>query len=508
MLEGVDTVPGVYPGISPTKLPGIPKNRKYLTMGQYICDYEVRTHNNSLNNLIRGVGERVLYTDKNCTPCIKPARGGIFRDRCGVYMRTIAQRLGHQSPVSRQQFVEFYSGRRRAMYQKAVDGLALKPIRVLDSHLSTFIKAEKLIFTLKPDPAPRVIQPRRPVYNVEVGKYLRPLESRIYDEIDNIFRSPTIMSKHNSVKQAEIIVSKWQQFQQPACVGLDASRFDQHVSEQALKFEHELYNSVFKCKRLAKLLTWQINNVGHARAADGKFTYRTKGSRMSGDMNTSLGNKFLMCLMCKAYIDTKRIKIDFVNNGDDCLMFLERKHLSQLHNLQSYFADFGFKMVTEAPVFELEHIEFCQSRPLKCNGIWRMTRNIRTCLARDVTAVNFGHDVCMYRAWLHDIANCGLAFAGDCPVYGSFYRMLLRFGVEGNYHDRHDAYFNVYRTMSRGIDVETNQPDDYGRYSFWMQTGINPDAQFELEQYFDNAVWGGDKRQFITNLSRLITHGS
>lgn len=477
-------------------------------MSQYICDFTVTTHNNSIANLIRGVGERVLYTDRKCTPCVKPTSGDIFRKRCGKYQRTVANWVGHQSPVSRQEFVNFYSGRRRTMYQNAADGLALKPIRVLDSHLSTFIKAEKLIFDLKPDPAPRVIQPRRPSYNVELGKYLRPLEHKIYDAVDALFGSPTIMSKYNSLKQAEIIVEKWNGFAKPVCIGLDASRFDQHVSSQALKFEHALYDDIFKSAELRKLLGWQINNVGHARAADGKFSYRTVGSRMSGDMNTSLGNKYLMCLMCKAYIDSKPVKIDFVNNGDDCLLFLEKKHVHLLSDLRDYFLDFGFKIVSETPVEEVEHIEFCQSKPLFCNGIWRMVRNVKTCLARDVTAVNFAHDESMYLSWLYDVAGCGLAFCSDVPILGSYYKMLKRFGVEGNYHDRKDSYFNVYRTLSRGVDLVNVEPDDYGRYSFWKQTGITPDAQCELERYFDESIWGGDKRQFINNYSYLLTNGS
>jgi hypothetical protein len=85
--------------------------------------------------------------------------------------------------------------------------LALKPIRVLDSHLKTFVKAEKINWSTKPDPAPRVIQPRDPRYNVEVGRFLLPLEHKVYDKIDELFGSPTIMSKYNSVQQAEVIVN-------------------------------------------------------------------------------------------------------------------------------------------------------------------------------------------------------------------------------------------------------------------------------------------------------------
>jgi len=506
-LEGIDTTPGNYPGITPI-FSGVTKRRKYLTMGQYICDDKVTTHNNSIKNLIRGVGERVLFTDKQLTKCLNPVPG-VFERRCGIYKRTVAGCIGRQSPVTRQEFVEYYKGPRRTIYQQAADGLVLKPVRPQDSHLSTFIKAEKTNLSIKPDPAPRVIQPRRPRYNVELGKYLLPLEHKVYDAIDKLFGSPTIMSKYNAFSQADIIFQKWNSFKNPVCVGMDASRFDQHVSEDALKFEHSFYELIFgKNKELLQLLKWQINNVGFALATDGKFRYTKRGSRMSGDMNTSLGNKFLMCLMAYAYIMTLPVKVEFVNNGDDCLLILEKSHLQHLAGLNSYFADFGFKIVQEAPVYEFEQIEFCQCKPIRCNGIYRMIRNVKTCLLKDVTAVNLGHDVLAYQRWLKSISDCGLAFCADVPVLGSFYRMLGRFGKDGALMDGKRSAFNAYATLSKNAKITFNQPDDYGRYSFWLQTGIHPDAQVELENYFDNSIWGGDKRQFINNYSHIIKNGS
>jgi hypothetical protein len=390
------------------------------------------------------------------------------------------------------------------LYQQAADGLVLKPVRPQDSHLSTFVKAEKLNFSIKHDPAPRVIQPRNPRYNVELGRYLLPLEHKVYDAIDELFFSPTIMSKYNAFQQASILKEKWDSFYNPICIGLDASRFDQHVSVEALKFEHSLYTKIFgKDKSLMQLLSWQLDNHGFARANDGKFRYRRHGSRMSGDMNTSLGNKFLMCLMAKAYIDTKNFKIAFVNNGDDCLMFLERKNESKLADLKPYFADFGFKIVCEPAVSVFEQIEFCQCKPVCCNGLWRMIRNVKTCLLKDVTAVTFGHDVNQYRSWLADVSACGLSFCADVPVMGAFYRMLQRFGKPGNYSGK-DASFSCYRTLSKNASLAADQPDAKGRYSFWLQTGIHPDAQDQLEKYFDTGIWGGDKRQFINNLHNLI----
>lgn len=503
----MDTIPSVYPGVSPV-VSGTRKHRKYLSMSRYLTDDDVVTHNNSLANLCRGVGERVLYTNRQLKLPTVVAYDGVFSERLGVYKRLLVTGLGRQSPVSRQDFVNYYKGPRRTLYQKAADSLVYKPVGPRDSRLKTFIKAEKINLSLKPDPALRVIQPRDPRFNVEVGKYLLPLEHKIYDAIDKLFTRPTIMSKYNSLQQACVIHDHFTRFPDCAVIGLDASRFDQHVSVPALQFEHSVYNELFNSPELRKLLRMQLKNRGVARGNDGWFKYEKKGSRMSGDMNTSLGNKLLMCFMAKAYIDHVGVDIGFVNNGDDCLLFVSRKYLSKLDGLEEYFRDFGFNIVREKAVFEMEHIEFCQCKPVKVNGVWRMIRSVKTSLVKDVTAVSLGHDITQYRRWLFDVAGCGLAFGRDLPVMGSFYRMLERFGVDGGTYQGKNALFNSMRVLSKGVDVEFTQPDDYGRYSFWLQTGLTPQGQLELEQYFDLAQWGGDNRHINRNLSLLIKNGS
>ncbi len=454
------------------------------------------THNNTLANLIRGVGERVLFTNRQLVPPIQPD-ANIFEEKLASYRESIVRRLVGQSPVTHSEFVSFYKGPRRAVYQRAVDGLRTNAVHQRDAMLKAFVKAEKLNFDVKNDPVPRIIQPRDPRFNVEVGCYLRPLEHKMYDELDNLFGSPTVMSPYNAYQQARIIREKWDLYSNPVCIGLDASRFDQHVSTTALKFEHSIYNRIFRSKFLRRLLHMQLKNYGIAKASDGHFRYEKVGSRMSGDMNTSLGNKILMCLMSHSYLSTLQFKCSFVNNGDDCLLITESTNLPKLDGLYEYFKKFGFNIVCEAPVYEFEHVEFCQTKPIRSNNIWRMVRNVKTCLTKDVTCVNLAHDVIEYRRLLKDIGNCGLITSADVPVLGAFYRMLVRFGLECKNPDRLNSEYAYYRSSSKNAHCVHTEPDDHGRYSFWLSTGISPDAQLILENYFNESIWGGDKRQLI-----------
>lgn len=69
------------------------------------------------------------------------------------------------------------------------------------------------------------------------------------------------------------------------------------MSVQALKWEHSIYNAMFRSDELAELLGWQLTNKGFARTTDGLIKYEVKGCRMSGDMNTALGNCMIMCAL-------------------------------------------------------------------------------------------------------------------------------------------------------------------------------------------------------------------
>jgi hypothetical protein len=49
------------------------------------------------------------------------------------------------------------------------------------------------------------------------------------------------------------------------------------------------------------------------------------------------------------------------NNGDDCVIIIEKRHLKKLDDLPSWFLTMGFRMEVEKPVYEFEQIEFCQT---------------------------------------------------------------------------------------------------------------------------------------------------
>lgn len=463
---------------------GIPKVRRVFRVWGFGPDTQWKVHNNNKTNLLRGLVERVycVSTPSGLAPPPRPIPY-VFGERLRSVKTQLLRLLPKSAPVDYNTFVEYYKGRQKAVYQRAVDSLMTNPVRPADAQVKTFVKAEKINTTVKPDPAPRLIQPRDPRYNVEVGRFLKPIEKRIYKALGAMWGGVTVL-KMNAQAQASALRDMWDSFNKPVAVGLDASRFDQHVSSIALQFEHSIYLRCFTGEdreRLRALLQWQIHNKGKAYAPDCAISYEVDGCRMSGDINTSLGNCLLMCLMVKAYCDEVGIKARLANNGDDCVVIMGSKDLDVFTGaLNAWFLDMGFTMKVEAPVYEFEQIEFCQTHPVWTPQGWIMVRNFETAPSKDlISLLNLEQSL---EAYLGAVGECGLALTGGLPVYQELYATMMRAGKPGRTIE-HGAMAGGLRMLSIGMKREYGPIHPATRVSFSRAFGILPDEQEELEKW-------------------------
>jgi len=265
----------------------------------------IRAFNNTINTLERAVLERVFYVkvDGEFVAPPKPSPSH-FAHAMRHTWEVLQKLLPKAAPMTRREFVDSFRGRKKAVYEGAYDDLLRSSVVSKDAEVKVFVKYEKTDFTRKTDPVPRVISPRSTRFNIEVGRYLRTIEERIFKSLAKLFGHPTVFKGMNSSTSGRTMFEKWNSFRNPVAVGMDASRFDQHVSIQALIWEHAVYLACFPRAlvrgRLAKLLKRQLRNVCVGYTEDGRLKYRTDGGRMSGDMNTSLGNCVLMCSMIHA----------------------------------------------------------------------------------------------------------------------------------------------------------------------------------------------------------------
>jgi hypothetical protein len=394
--------------------------------------------------------------------------------------RLLLENLTPTTVVARGEYHMLYNGRKQEIYKKAGESLVLRPVHPGDAICSTFVKAEKVNFSAKPDPAPRVIQPRSPRYNLEVGRYLKLFEKEILRGFRRAFGYNVVVKGLNASEVATCLRSNWDQFETPVAIGLDASRFDQHVSADMLRFEHSIYNEVFKCPNLARLLEWQIDNRGIARVGEHRVDYRVHGCRMSGDINTGMGNCMLMSLMVLSYLDQHMAGRPhrLANNGDDCVIFIEARDLDRLKNIPDWFRELGFTIVTEAPVYEFEHVVFCQTQPVLTSTGWRMVRDPRTAPSKDATSLQAWETEEDVRVWCHAIGSCGLELTRGVPFWEAHYRSLLQYGVKGKRRSGGVEETGMYM-LSKG--VVGGEVTAESRASFYKAFGMLPAFQIALE---------------------------
>lgn len=485
------------------RLLGVTKVRQCMRVGDVSPNIAIVPFNNDISTLERAVKERVFFV-KDGAGFARPPKplAGMFGSRLEASTALLKPFLPSTAPISHQQFVDACPSRKRKVYEKALEeiqvgGLDLKR----DSKVKVFVKYEKTDRTSKKDPVPRVISPRDPKFNIAIGRYLKPIEERIFKAIGKLYGHPTVMKGMDTDRVAAVLKEKWDMFDKPVAIGLDASRFDQHVSKEALQYEHSVYELCFPSKKhrrkLRNLLKCQLENHCHGFTEDGKLEYVTDGGRMSGDMNTSLGNCILMCMMVHAYGKSRGVKIQLANNGDDCVVVLEQRDLSKFsQGLFEWFLEMGFNMTIEPPAYEFEHIEFCQCRPVFDGRIYTMCRNPITAIAKDSVYLKHPDQHVTYPAWLHAVGTGGLALAGGMPIFDSFYRCYLRSASEKWYSSRKKRYHTLGRVddslpwFMREMGITGRRvscaPTPKSRLSFWLAWGVTPDEQIALEKYYDS----------------------
>jgi len=399
----------------------------------------------------------------------------------------------HSTPETYDHVVAEYAGPKRRVYERARLSLLLEPVKPRDAISVAFVKPEKV----GPTKAPRCIQPRNPRYNLELGTRMKHIETRLYKKIAHIFGDgPTVMKGYNVRDIGKIINGKWNSFADPVAIGLDATKFDMHVSPAVLAWEHTIYTSIFAGDaHIKELLSWQMNNVGRGYCGDGSLKYRVRGKRFSGDMNTALGNCIIMCAMVWSYLRERGVSGKLVNNGDDCVVFIERRDLNRFQQgLTAWFLDLGFRMVCEDPVDCINQVEFCQMRPIRTVNGWTMVRNIPHSIAKDRLCLLPIRNGTELREWLGAVGECGGSITRGVPVMQSFYKSYVRNGTKRSKFGEALYRNSGTKMLAVGMHDQEEVITPEARYQCWLAWGILPDHQVEVEKYYDSLSIEYDQR--------------
>lgn len=399
--------------------------------------------------------------------------------------KTLARRMPLTKELTHEEFCSKYTGGKRTRYEAAAKRLTMEGLVRTDSFVSAFVKGEKFDPSAKVNPDPRMIQGRTPKYNVALGCYLRPIEHKVYTLKDGGLR---VMGKGlTQVERAELLKTKWDTFNDPVCYAIDASRFDQHVSLEQLRIEHQFYKMLNPSVEFSEILKLQEFNKCFSRNG---IRYKTRGKRMSGDMNTAVGNCLLMYLMCKVVMKQLGVhKYELLVDGDDTLLIVEQYDSIWLKlNMQAEFLKLGHEIKLEGEHTTLEGIVWCQSTMMELNPNefafvrpWRKTLSTLTCGTR------YWNDPNVQKTFMHALGVCLLADQVGVPVLQTFALKLMSYGAHFRLFDGLDEYGIVYHILHRLgkealLRIKPVEVSDCARASFAKTTGMTYEEQVLMER--------------------------
>lgn len=418
------------------------------------------------------------------------------------HLKTAQWNFPRAYPTEYENVVRSYSGRQRANFERALESLRQTPLSKKDWYLRPFLKCEFYNSgkALTGDLHNRVVSPRSTRATLALAAYLKPIEHRLYHMYDSYFGYRCIAKGRTQQQMAQDIVSIVKKFTNWVCISIDASRFDQHVTEEALRFEHWVYAQCFspsQRQQLLKILEHQLTNKCIMLLRDGMINYTVRGQRMSGDINTALGNVVQVVHLLREVQD-RGARFSFYDNGDDCLLFIEQ-HDEQavVETVFDVFTEAGHILKFENRATVLEDIKFCQSHPVFDGEKYCMLREPKRVLSRDWMC--FHADKLSYEAWVGAVGDCGLATTGGFPVYQNMYRAMS----QCTYRRTELTSLKDFTWRARGMSRKFREPSTESRLSFYRAFGIPPQRQTELEDYYDNLVLQFDVVEDATEMNEL-----
>lgn len=397
--------------------------------------------------------------------------------------KAIAEWVGPATPDREHTWLEAYHSRKKRRYQDALNSLSQVPYNRRDSYLSTFVKPEKIPDTSR---APRAIQARSARYNACLADYLKPIEHKLYNikgtrRLTKLLPNTRVIAKGlNQIQRARLLQKKWDKFKKPKCCVMDASRFDAHVTG-TLDVEHCIYRSIYKNdKFLNQLLKHQVINKGFTKNG---IKYTTHQGRMSGDMNTALGNCLISIIMAAAYMRRKTRHWELLVDGDDTLIITE--DCVDMSDVADVYKTYGFTMKVET-VNQFHDITFCQSKPIDTIMGPKMCMVPERTIMRCLCGCRHWDNSSFVTKYLGLIGTCELALAMGVPILQEWALAVMRAG-EGKLPDKEIGSGRLIKCRRELRTIREIRPlpiTPEARATFDLAFDINAECQLIWEAAF------------------------
>jgi hypothetical protein len=264
---------------------------------------------------------------------------------------------------------------------------------------------------------------------------------------------------------------------------LDASKFDAHVSIELLRLVRRFYLSLCAVPHERRYVSYlwgkTFSNYGVTRRG---VRYKTDGTRMSGDMDTGLGNSLIMYVVLSRYLHLVDITKSVMSvNGDDSVIIIERSDLAKARDVTS-IERMGFKIKFEV-AFELQDMEFCQCRMVETDYGWVLARSPERILTRTGwSPAKYGRK--RIKDYIYSLGMGEMAISYGVPIGHALGKALWKESPTGDYFcwDR-KKHLTVVKQKYWGKQTECTI-SYAARVSYMNAFGITPEEQIHIENSF------------------------
>jgi hypothetical protein len=437
-------------------------------------------HHNCVGNQVVAVVNRVIG--------MIPSPDPIFIRNMRATADLVAARMPKVLPQELGHFALDYTGAKRRRYLQAVDDVNYYGLRKQDYNITMFIKPDRIDPTSKRNPDPRPIQFRKATYCVVLAKYIKAIEPHLYClkfQSESTSNIRMVAKGLNQYQRARILQRKWNLFSSPEAATIDGERFDKHMNAELLKVEHHFYTRILNHPEFKRLLKVQLQNTGYTAE---QIKYLTSGRRMSGEMNTALGNCVIMILMALTVLLPTRLRFELFDDGDDCLVIYNSHDAPRIHAALRSMSSFGLNVKVENIANTFEHITFCQSRPIYTAKGYKFCRNPVKVLSTALVGQKWSHLNAKGRAtYLNGLAECECILNKGVPMLHEF-AMALRRNAHSNktaFNYSSGEYLRYVRELKAYKNVNEHVPITHeARLSFASAFDITIAEQLFYEQSF------------------------
>lgn len=355
-----------------------------------------------------------------------------------------------------------------------------------------FVKPDKYDSKVIKEKAPRAIQFRHPRYNILLMRYIKAIEEHMTRvHLGGVSKTRVFVKGLNPEERAELFLHKTSRFINPVFAEADHAKFDSTIIDLWLQASHNKYLRMIPSKFFAKLLKMKIRNVGVTKHG---IRYRTRGTRMSGDADTSCGNGMIngdaiYYVLYKSGIT----KYDIMIDGDDSIIILEKEDLAKFN--AAWFATLGFitKLIIRQ---DIRKVEFCQSQ-LVLGSTPKFVRHPHRALTK-IFACRHDYNEQQRMAWLAGVGMCEESLNYDMPLLGPIGHHLAGFSQKKIIET--DLEWRMLGVQRRELGVVERQP-------YYETFGISPDLQIALEESVTSVKVGCRSRR-LSNLLYYLENGT